>query len=164
MAPPRDFAGATEKLAQARRECGVAGIDGVLCIADEMGEADLMVLLGPIHLGGEPVGDPKIGSVLAQKLFDHGPAAVGMNDEAGVLRVMEYPCPPSPLADPHGGLVRLQDGAGEQAGADQARSLREGLLAVVEHVDERAFADFEAEQIQNRRESRSNEIAWVKRR
>src|SRR5258708_9905259 len=147
MAPPRDFAGATEKLAQARRECGFAGLAGVFAVADEMGVADLMVLLGPIHLGGEPVGDPKIGSVLAQKLFDHGPAAVGMNDEAGVLRVMEYPCPPSPLADPHAGLGRLQAGASEQAGADQPRSLREGLLAVVEHVDERAFADLKPEQI-----------------
>src|SRR5258705_10465943 len=164
MAPAGALAGATEKLAQGRSEGGVAGIERVLCIADEMGEAALMVLLGPIHLGGEPVGDPKIGSVLAQKLFDHGPAAVGMNDEAGVLRVMEYPCPPSPLADPHGGLVRLQDGAGEQAGADQARSLREGLFAVREHVAGRAFADFGAGQIENRRESRSNEIAWVKRR
>jgi hypothetical protein len=38
------------------------------------------------------------------------------------------------------------------------------LPAVVEHVDERAFADFEAEQIGNSRDSRSNEIAWVKRR
>src|SRR5258706_3965537 len=130
MAPPRDFAGATEKLAQARRECGVAGIDGVLCIADEMGETDLMVLLGPIHLGGEPVGNPEVRAVLAQELFDHGPAAVGMNDEAGVLRVMAYPCTPSPLADPHASLVRLLDLASEQAGADQARSLREGLLAV----------------------------------
>ncbi len=51
------------------------------------------------------------------------------------------------MPDPHAGLVRLQDGAGEQAGADQVRLPGEGLLAVVEHVDERAFADFEAEQI-----------------
>src|SRR5258708_33653028 len=124
MAPPRDFAGATEKLAQARRECGVAGIDGVLCIADEMGVADLMVLLGPIHLGGEPVGDPKIGSVLAQKLFDHGPAAVGMNDEAGVLRVMEYPCPtksacrPARWSRPTAGWCQRAGGrgSGSQAG------------------------------------------------
>src|SRR5712692_6753320 len=85
ITPACDFAGAAEKLAQARRECGVAGIDGILGIADEMGEADLMVLLGPIHLGGEPVGNPKIGSVLAQELFDHGPVAVGMNDESAVI-------------------------------------------------------------------------------
>jgi len=112
-----------------------------------MGETDLMVLLGPIHLGGEPVGNPEVRAVLAQELFDHGPAAVGMDDEAGVLGVVEYPRPPGPLADPHAGFVRLQDGAGEQAGADQVRRSREGLLAVVEHVDERAFADFEPEQI-----------------
>src|SRR5258705_852030 len=164
MAPPRDFAGATEKLAQARRESGVAGIDGILGIADEMGETDLMVLLGPIHLGGEPVGNPEVRAVLAQELFDHGPAAVGMDDEAGVLGVVEYPRPPGPLADPHAGFVRLQDGAGEQAGPDQVRRLRASLLAGLEHVDERAFADLKPEQIGNSRESRSNEIAWVKRK
>ena len=41
----------------------------------------------------------------------------------------------------------MQDGAGEQTGADQARSAREGKLTVVEHVDECAFADFKPEQI-----------------
>src|SRR4029077_20588650 len=92
----------------ARRECGVAGIDGVLSISDEMSEADLMILPGPIHLGCEPVGNPEIGTMFAQELFDHGPAAIGMDDEAGVLGVMEYPGPPSPLADAHTGLVRLQ--------------------------------------------------------
>src|SRR5580765_4933882 len=84
MATPSDFAGAAQELAQARRECGVAGIDGVLSIADEMSEADLMILLGPIHLGREPVGNPEIGTVFAQELLDHSPAAVGMDDEAGV--------------------------------------------------------------------------------
>src|SRR4249920_2688879 len=147
MATPSDFAGAAQELAQARRECGVAGIDGVLSIADEMSEADLMILLGPIHLGREPVGNPEIGTVFAQELFDHGSAAVGMNDETGVLGVMEDPGPTSPLSDAHTGLVRLQDGAGEQAFTDQARSARERKLTVVEHVDKRAFADFKLEQI-----------------
>jgi len=41
----------------------------------------------------------------------------------------------------------LQDRAGEQACTDQARSARERLLAVVEHVDERAFADSKPERI-----------------
>ena len=85
--------------------------------------------------------------MFAQELFDHGPAAVGMDDEAGVLGMMEDPGPPSSFADPHAGLVRLQDGAGEQAGTDQARSARERKLTVVEHVDKRAFADVKPEQI-----------------
>ena len=54
-----------------------------------MSEADLMILPGPIHLGCEPVGNPEIGTMFAQELFDHGPAAVGMDDEAGVLGVVE---------------------------------------------------------------------------
>src|ERR1700674_3789379 len=103
--PSGDGAGALEQLAQAGREGGVAGLDSVLGIADEMGEADLMVLLGPIHLGGEAVGNPEVRAVLAQELFDHGPAAVGVDDEAGVLAVMEHPGPPGPLADPHAGFV-----------------------------------------------------------
>src|SRR4030095_1588746 len=131
MTTPSDFAGAAEELAQSRRKCGVAGLDGVLSIADEMSEADLMILLGPIHLGREPVGNPEIGTVFAQELFDHNPAAVGMDDEAGVLGVMEDPGPPSPLADAHTGLVRLQDGASEQAGTEQAPRARARLPAVV---------------------------------
>src|SRR3954465_13589871 len=124
MAPPPDFAGAAQELAQARRERGVAGIDGVLGIPDEMGEADLMILLGPIHLRREPVGNPEIGTVFAQELFDHSPAAAGMDDEAGVLGMMEDPGPPSSFADPHAGLVRLRwcrraDGRG--SGSQRAR-------------------------------------------
>jgi hypothetical protein len=85
------MAQALEQFAQAGREGAVAGLDGVPGVADEVGEADLMVLLGPIHLGSEPVGDPEIRAVLAQEPFDHGPAAVSMDDEAGVLAVMEHP-------------------------------------------------------------------------
>src|SRR5580765_718700 len=82
MATPSDFAGAAQELAQARRECGVAGIDGVLSIADEMSEADLMILLGPIHLGREPVGNPEIGTVFAQELLDHPVAsAIALVDD-----------------------------------------------------------------------------------
>jgi hypothetical protein len=73
-----------------------------LSIADEMSEADLMILLGPIHLGREPVGNPEIGRC-SPRNFDHGSAAVGMNDEAGVLGVIEDPGPPSPLSDAHTG-------------------------------------------------------------
>ena len=75
---------------------------------------------GPFHLGGEAVGHPVVGTVFAEKLFDHGPAAMGMDDEAGAVGVMEDPGPPGFLANAHAGLVRLQDGAGEELLADQA--------------------------------------------
>src|SRR5260370_22172999 len=73
-----DPASALQQLTQAGCEGIVAGIDGVLGITDEMGEADLLVLLGPTHLRGEPVGNPEVWAILAQELFDHGSAAVGM--------------------------------------------------------------------------------------
>jgi hypothetical protein len=109
--------------------------------------ADLMFDLGPIHLRGEPVGHPEVGTVFAEKFLDHGPAAIAMNDEAGAIAVMEHPSPPGCLADARAGLVRLQDGAGQQLVADQAGLPRERKLAVVEHVDERAFADVEPQKI-----------------
>jgi len=70
-----------------------------------------------------------------------------MDDKTGAVGVMEHPGPPVLLADPHAGLVGGKDGAGEQAGADQARLPGEGCPAVVEHVDQRAFADIDAEEI-----------------
>jgi hypothetical protein len=45
---------------------------------------------------------------------------MGMDDEAGVLGVMEDPGPPGLFADPHAGLVRLQDGAGKELVTNQA--------------------------------------------
>ena len=52
-----DGAGALEQLAQAGREGVISGIDRILGFADEMGEADLVVFLGPAHLCGEAIGD-----------------------------------------------------------------------------------------------------------
>jgi hypothetical protein len=96
---------------------------------------------------GEAVGQPEVRAPGSQELLDNGTAAVAMEDEAGAVGVMEHPGSPLLLADPHAGLVGRQDGAGEQAGADQARLPGEGLPAVVEHLDQRAFADIEAEEV-----------------
>jgi hypothetical protein len=108
-----DGGGALEQLAHAGREGAIAGVDGVLGLADEVGEADLMILLGPPHLGCEPVGNPELRAISSQEPLDHGPAAVGMDDEAGPVGVMEPPGPPVLLADPHTGFVGRKDGAGE---------------------------------------------------
>jgi len=51
------------------------------------------------------------------------------------------------LADPHAGLVRLQDAAGQQPGADAAGGPREGFATGGEHVDQAPFADLEADQV-----------------
>ena len=62
---------------------------------------------------------------------------------------MEHPGPPGPLADPHAGLVRLQNGAGEQAGADQARLPGKGRPAGFEDIDQRPFADLDPKQVRH---------------
>src|SRR5258708_1118522 len=61
--------------------------------------------------------------------------------------MMEHPGPPGLLSDPRAGFVRSEDGAGEQPDADQARLPGERLPAVVEHVDQRTFADVEADEV-----------------
>jgi hypothetical protein len=60
---------------------------------------------------------------------------------------VEHPEPPVFLADPQAGLVRFQSGSRQQTGADQVGLRGEGFARRVEHVDQRAFADVEAQQI-----------------
>jgi hypothetical protein len=112
-----------------------------------MGEADLMAALGPAHLRRQTVGDRELRAVLAEERRHNVLAAARPDHEAGVVGVVEDPGPPSLLADPYAGLVRLEDRAGEQALADEARLPREGPPAALEHGDERAFADRDATEI-----------------
>ena len=90
---------------------------------------------------------PVVRARLAEEFRDDVLAAALPGDEAGAVGVMEDPDPPGLLADPHSGLVRRQDGAGEQPGADQARLPGEGFPAVIEYVDQGALADVEAEEV-----------------
>src|SRR5208283_4788236 len=57
-APPPDGAGALEQALQRGREHAVALVDDVLDIADQMGEADLMVAPRPAGLAAEPIRQP----------------------------------------------------------------------------------------------------------
>ena len=108
IAPPPDGAGAFEQALQARREDGVARVDGVLHVADQMRETDLMLASGPAHLAAIAVGDPVIRAVIAKEGFHHRLGAVLVGDEDGAVGVMEHPQPPVRLADPEAGLVRGQ--------------------------------------------------------
>src|ERR1700688_5236478 len=60
VAPASDGASALEEPFQAGREHRVASVDGVLDIADEMGEADLVLAHSPPHLAAVPIRDPII--------------------------------------------------------------------------------------------------------
>ena len=144
-----DANGPLQQGLEAGREGDVAAVDGVLDVAQQMGEADLMVLGRPSHLGGEAIGDPEIGADIAEEFLDHLLAAGGADDEAGAVGVMEDPGPEGLLADADAGLVRLQGGAGQQVRLDPARLGGEGRRAVLQHVGERAFADLQPEQVRH---------------
>ena len=62
LAPSADGDGLLQQLLDAWGEGVVTGVDGVLDVAQQMGEADLMVLVGPSHLGPETVRDPDVGT------------------------------------------------------------------------------------------------------
>src|SRR5262249_19263528 len=55
-----DLARLLQELLERRAEHGIAGINCVLRITDQMGKADL-VLFGVIALRGETIGDPHLG-------------------------------------------------------------------------------------------------------
>lgn len=147
LAAATDLAGPLQQVLQAGGKRDVAGVDSILGVADEMGEADLVIGLGPAHLRAVAVGHPNGGAHVAEEVRHQVLAAAVADHEAAVLVVMEGPQPPVLLADPDARLVRLQHRAGEQAGADQAPLPGERRPAVGQHIDQRAFADRKPEQI-----------------
>src|SRR5215218_11095172 len=56
LAASPDGAGAFQQALQSRRENGIAGIDRVLDVADQIREADLVSQPGPAHLAAIAVG------------------------------------------------------------------------------------------------------------
>ena len=103
-APAADSAGPLQKALEGRREDGVAGIDGVLRIADQMGEADL-VRRGMPALGREPIGDPHLWPGIAEELDGHDPAACRRDRVIDRRRRSEHPLPVRLAADAGRGLV-----------------------------------------------------------
>jgi hypothetical protein len=53
----------------AGREGCVTGLDGILGVADQMSEADLLVDFGPAHLRGEPIGDPEVRADITEEFL-----------------------------------------------------------------------------------------------
>src|SRR5208283_3877182 len=100
----------------------VSTVDGVLHVADEMGEADLIFLVRPTQLAAIAIGHPVVRPKIAEEILDHllGPRRLG--DKDGAVAVMKHPQPPVAFADPQPGFVRLQSGPGKQSGADCART------------------------------------------
>jgi hypothetical protein len=98
VASSADGAGALQQTLHAGREHDVAGVDGILNVADEVREADLMLALGPAHLAAVAVRDPVIGTKVAQKGLDHRFGAMFIGDEDGAVGMVEHPQPPVGLA------------------------------------------------------------------
>ena len=147
VAPLRLIARQADEVAKSRGEDPVALVDDILRVAQEMGEADLLLFLGPAGLGAVAVGDPGVRADVAEELLNRVLGASGMGQEESVLAVMENPQPPASLVHPQAGLVGANDAARQELGADGGAGRGEALARASENVDESAFADGEAEQV-----------------
>src|SRR5208337_5293969 len=104
-APLADGGGAAQELLEARCEAAVAGIDGELGVAQQVGKTKLAFLAMP-GLCGIPVGNPYIGLGLAEEIGQHhGATAVGNQMVDGGGR-KHHPLPPVFPLDPRRSLVR----------------------------------------------------------
>ncbi len=109
-----------------------------------------MLLAGPARLGAEAVRGPEVGAVVPEEGLHHRLRATGVGDEDGAVAVVEHPQPPVGAADPHAGLVGRDGGAAEQARLDERHRGLERRGGRRQHVDQRALADREAEQVEER--------------
>src|SRR5271157_49872 len=71
-------------------EVAVALVDDVPGVAQEMGEAGLLVH-GPAGLGAIAVGDPDLRADVAEEFLDRLLGAVGTGQQRGAPAVMERP-------------------------------------------------------------------------
>ena len=110
-ASPADAAGAAEQMAKIRGEDIVASVDGVLRVANKMGEADLVFPGRPAQLAAVTIRDPEVGTPVAEEVGDDRLATRGLGDEHRAVLVMEHPQPPILLADAQAGLVGLERGS-----------------------------------------------------
>jgi len=63
VAPAAEAAGSFEQADQAGRETSVARVHGILRIADEVGQAELMLFGGKALLAAIAIRDPEVGPV-----------------------------------------------------------------------------------------------------
>ena len=75
VAPLGLLASHADEVAQAGSKNTVALVDDLLGVAQEMGEADLLLFPGPAGLGGVAIGDPGVRADVAEELLDRPPKA-----------------------------------------------------------------------------------------
>ena len=149
--PPPDRAGPFEQMFQAWPEHGVAGLDGVPDVADQVRQADLMLLFGPARLGAEAVRGPEVGVGDPRGRLPPPPWSDGRRRRRRRCRrwwnTLSHQLA-RPTRTP--GLVGRDGGAPEQARLDERGRGLERRGARRQHVDERALADRKAEQVEER--------------
>src|SRR5438132_6496486 len=153
---------------ETRCETGVAGLDGVLSVAQQMGEAKLAFASVP-GLRGITVGDPHIGLGLAKEIGQHRRAAAVGDQMVDGGRRHQHPLPPVFPLDTGRGLVRghyprFREGrllllrtsaAVVSAAAVSGVPARASMLAMAPSLRRTPNTSSSS------RTSRSNPIAWV---
>ena len=140
--------GPEQEIAQPGGKDRIAAIDGILNIAQHMGEADL-VRTGEVLLTSVAVGYPDVRTMLAQHLFGDcfRPAGGDLVQDGGFRD--EGPLPDCGPVDPGRGFVRGNDCRLAQRFADRlARGLQWPGLAL-EAVGNRTLGDRQAEHFQH---------------
>src|SRR3954465_5068336 len=105
LAMTPDANSATQQRNHLPGQHGVAAVERVLGVAQEVGKAGL-VLLPPAPLRPEPVGDPNTWPHAAQEALDHVLVAPWFDDEAATVGILEHPktpkdnTPPPPKTPP----------------------------------------------------------------
>ena len=88
--PSTDCAGSLEQVLQAGAEHSIVGFDGVLKVADQIHQADLVLPPGPACLGAEAVRDPEIGSAIRRRSPPPS-SSDGHRRQDGAFAVVEHP-------------------------------------------------------------------------
>ena len=139
---PADRARVLEQRLEAGREDGVAVVDGILRVADQVREAELM-LLGVLALCGQPVRQPHLGLRAGEERRRHALAAGLSHDEGDGRRA---PLPPGLALHARTGLVAGDHLAGAHLCRDPVGRRAKCLADAGEHVGDGALRDGEAEQ------------------
>src|SRR3954470_15168008 len=150
LAMTPDANSATQQRNHLPGQHGVAAVERVLGVAQEVGKAGL-VLLAPARLRPEPVGDPNTWPHAIEEALDHVLVAPWFDDEAATVGILEHPQPPVGLAHAKARLVRADHRPRQQSAADRRHLRRERRRRSLEHRRQRALAQLHPElHVQNR--------------
>ncbi len=146
VSSPPDAERPAQQLAEPRREDGIAAVDGVLDVAQEMGEADLMAC-GQILLAGVALGDPDRRAMVAEHVLGDRfrPARRDLVQNGGGRD--EHPVPVGGAIDPGRGFVRADHPGGQQLFLDGPAGRCHRTLRAPKSVGDGAFGHLQPEQL-----------------